>query len=82
MRLATLAAALALAGCATQAPGSFDAVARDAQEDADARAAHAAAVVDWCEATGRCIDGMPPAGALPVYSESCGYLQPVLGDDC
>jgi len=73
-RAALVAALALLTGCAT--PHAFD------LDDVEARAAHREAVAEWCELVGPCTDGMPPAGALPVYSEACGYLPPLLGDDC
>lgn len=80
MRAAVILAALALASCAT-AP-AFD------PDDLEARAAHADALAEWCAAVGPCVSGRgglqpaPGAPALPVYSEACGYLPPLLGDDC
>lgn len=77
MRAAILAAAVILAGCAVADRGiAFD------QDDVDARAEHRQAVAEWCRMIGPCTDGMPAPGALPAYTEACGYLPPVYGDDC
>lgn len=79
---ATVAAVAVLGGCALQP-------AVEARwDDDDARWAHREALAEWCAHVGPCEAGrgglMPAPGAppLPPYSEACGYLPPLLGDDC
>jgi hypothetical protein len=56
--------------------------------DDDARVAHREHLAEWCRHVGPCVTGrggpMPAPGAppLPIYSDVCGYLPPVYGDDC
>jgi hypothetical protein len=75
-----------LTGCTTLSIPDFD--------EGD-RIAHREAMEEWCryvavaETRTLCIkdakgDWMPgpSAPALPEYTEACGYLPPLLGDDC
>lgn len=76
-RAAIIAAAIVLAGCAVADHGlAFD------QDDVDAREIHREHLAEWCRLIGPCTDGMPEPGALPEYSEACGYLPPIYGSDC
>ena len=73
-----LAVILLLPGCAT-VPHDMD---------DDARVAHREHLAEWCQHVGPCVTGwggqMPAPGAppLPIYSDVCGYLPAVYGDDC
>lgn len=86
----TLIAAAALVmlmhGCAAVADMPADierARVADEQDQEDTRRAHAEHVAEFCTYhADKCTDGMPHPGALPAYSEACGYLPPILGDDC
>jgi hypothetical protein len=86
-RAALVAAVAVLASCAVADHGiAFD------EGDRDAHAQH---MEEWCRyvavaegrtlclraANGSLVPG-PSAPPLPVYSEACGYLPPVYGDDC
>jgi len=75
--------AATITGCATIAPAAVADYYADMQEQADEARAHREALVEFCSYDANACDGgMPRPGTLPVYSESCGYLPPLLGDDC
>jgi hypothetical protein len=79
-RAALLAAVAVLASCAVADHGiAFD------QDDVDARELHREHLAEWCRMVGPCESGrggLVPLAPLPAYTEACGYLPPVYGDDC
>lgn len=83
-RAAAIVAALAIvAGCATPSHElAFD------RDDVDARELQREHMAQWCRMVGPCESGRgglqpaPGAPPLPAYTEACGYLPPVYGDDC
>lgn len=79
MKTASMFLSLVLTGCSITS--------HDLNDD-DARVAHREHLAEWCRVVGPCVTGWggqqpaPGAPALPVYSDTCGYLPAVYGDDC
>ena len=81
-RLVPLCAALALAACVSATFPEQD-------RDEDVRRTEREHMAEWCRMVGPCVQTAagrlmpaPGAPALPTYSDACGYLPPVYGDDC
>ena len=76
---ASLALMAVLGGCALQ-----PAVEARWDDEGDRRA-HREALAEWCAQVGPCEagrGGLMPLAPLPLYTDECGYLPPVYGDDC
>ena len=96
--IAIILAALAGTGCASDDAmhAVRDAALRDMESQAAEERAHRDAMADYCRIVleplgpgARCIAAPgnrlvpgPDAPPMPVYTEACGYLPPVYGDDC